>query len=43
MLDQINEAVKDAGGCLPMQESKKWRRKYRLLLKKAETECPAHG
>jgi transposase len=41
MLDQINEAVKDAGGCLPMQESKKWRRKYRLLLKKAETECPA--
>ncbi len=40
LLDQINEAVKEAGGCLPEKESKKWRRKYRLLLKKAEAECP---
>ncbi len=41
MLDNINEETKKAGGCLPENESKKWRRKYRALLKKADAECPA--
>jgi transposase len=40
LLDQINETVKSAGGHLPEKESKKWLRKYRQLLKKAEVECP---
>ena len=40
LLDQINKVVKEAGGCLPKKESKKWRRKYRLLLEKADVECP---
>lgn len=40
LLDQINHAVKEAGGCLPKKESKQWRRQYRLLLKKADVECP---
>lgn len=40
LLGQINEAVKKAGGCLPEKESKKWRRHYRRLLKKADIECP---
>jgi transposase len=33
-------AVEDTGGCLPLDEAKRWRRRYRRLLKKAETECP---
>lgn len=40
LLDSINIAVKDAGGSLPEKESRKWRKKYRQLLKKAEVECP---
>lgn len=40
LLDQINSTVKEAGGCLSKENSKKWRRKYRRLLKKAESECP---
>ena len=40
LLDKINEAVKVAGGHLPEKESKKWQRKYRQLLKKADLECP---
>ena len=40
LLDQINNAVKQAGGCLPEGESLKLRRKYRRLLKKADAECP---
>lgn len=40
LLDGMNEAVKVAGGCLPIEESKKWRNKYRRLLKKADSECP---
>ena len=40
LLDTINQEVKEAGGVLPIEESKKWRKKYRRLLKKAEEECP---
>jgi len=40
LLDKINSAVKDAGGSLPVDECKRWRQKYRSLLKKAESECP---
>jgi len=40
LLIDIATAVADAGGCLPADEAKRWRRRYRRLLKKAETECP---
>lgn len=40
LLDLINDAVQEAGGCLSEKESKKWRRKYRAILKKADIECP---
>lgn len=40
LLDQINKEVSEAGGCLPEKESRKYLRKYRLLLGKAEVECP---
>jgi transposase len=40
LLIDIAKAVEDAGGCLPPDEAKRWRRRYRRLLKQAETECP---
>lgn len=40
LLNKINNSVKDAGGWLSEKESKKWRNKYRQLLKKANEECP---
>ncbi len=40
LLIDIRNAVEDAGGCLPPDEADQWRRQYRKLLKKAETECP---
>ncbi|MBT8407979.1 MAG: IS66 family transposase [Deltaproteobacteria bacterium] len=40
LLIDIAKAVEDAGGRLPPDEAKRWRRRYRRLLKKAETECP---
>ena len=40
LLIDIAKAVEDAGGCLPPDEAKRWRRRYRGLLKNAETECP---
>ena len=40
LLVDIAKAVAAAGGCLPADEAKRWRRRYRRLLKKAETECP---
>jgi len=39
LIDIANE-VEDAGGQLPPDEAKRWRRRYRRLLKNAETECP---
>ena len=40
LLIELATAVTDAGGCLPVGEATRWRRRYRRLLKKAETECP---
>ena len=40
LLIDIRTAVEDAGGKLPPDEAKRWRLRYRRLLKKAETECP---
>lgn len=40
LLIEISQAVEDAGGRLPADEAKRWRRRYRRLLKNAETECP---
>jgi len=40
LLETINRKVTDAGGAMDAQESKKYRRKYRALIKQGETECP---
>lgn len=40
LLETINRKVTEAGGALDPQESKKYRRKYRALLKQGEIECP---
>lgn len=40
LLIDISKAVENAGGQLPLDESKRWRRRYRQLLKKADIECP---
>ena len=40
LLEVMNNAVNDAGGLLGSIESKKYRHKYRAILKKAEAECP---
>lgn len=40
LLLAINQAVDEAGGCLPADEAEHWRRRYRALLEKAEHECP---
>jgi len=40
LLETINHKVNDSGGSLDAKQSQKYRRKYRLLLKNGETECP---
>ena len=40
LLETINRRVTEASGALDPQESKKYRRKYRALLKQGEIECP---
>jgi len=40
LLIELATAVTDAGGYLPADEIKRWRRRYRRLLKMTETECP---
>ncbi len=40
LLEEMNGAVDDAGGLLKRTESKKYRHKYRAILRKAEVECP---
>lgn len=40
LLEEINRAVKDAGGLLETGESEKYRQRYRLILKNWEAECP---
>lgn len=41
LLIEINNAVADAGGCLPADDAERWRQRYRQLLEQAEIECPA--
>ena len=40
LLEKINHTVIDSGGFLDSIDSKKYRQKYRNLIKKAEVECP---
>ncbi len=40
LLEKMNKAVNDAGGQLESAESKKYRHKYKAILKNAESECP---
>ena len=41
LLRQMDQAVNEAGGELPPEEAQRWREKYRILIQKAEIECPA--
>lgn len=41
LLREMNQAVDDAGGVLPSDKVKHYRKKYKALLKKADHECPA--
>ena len=41
LLNKIDQATKDAGGCLSSVAAETWRKRYRNLLKKADSECPA--
>jgi len=40
LLEKMNDAVNEAGGLLPYKEAEKWKVQYRVLLGKAEIECP---
>jgi transposase len=40
LLETINRKVADAGGVMDVNESQKYRQKYRDLINKAESECP---
>lgn len=40
LLLAINQAVDQAGGCLPPDAVERWQSQYRELLEKAEIECP---
>ena len=40
LLIELAKEVEDTGGWLPPDEAERWRKRYRKLLKKAETECP---
>jgi len=41
LLKEINEATRSAGGRLETTESERYRKRYRDLIREAETECPA--
>ena len=41
LLDQLNAAVKAAGGALTEPAQQCWRRRYRQILKRADELCPA--
>ncbi len=41
LLEEINNAVHDAGGCLNKAESELYRIRYKELLTQADVECPA--
>lgn len=40
LLREINQAVVDAGGVLSTKKAKQYRKQYKTLLKKADSECP---
>lgn len=40
LLEEINRAVKNAGGMLESSESEKYRYRYRSILQRAEAESP---
>ena len=40
LLVEIAKATEASGGSLPPDEASRWRRRYRRLLEKAESECP---
>jgi transposase len=40
LLLAINEAVKSVDGALEIAEVKKWRKRYRQILRNADSECP---
>ncbi|OOP55716.1 MAG: transposase, partial [Candidatus Brocadia carolinensis] len=40
LIEEINRAVKDAGGLLQSNESENYRQRYRIVLQKAEAESP---
>lgn len=40
LLEEINNAVHDAGGSLKKKSADKYRKSYRVLLENAEKECP---
>jgi len=39
LLEEIRQAVNDMGGILEVGESERYRQRYRMILKEAETEC----
>jgi len=41
LLKEINNATQSAGGCMETEQSNRYRRKYRALLREADIECPA--
>lgn len=40
LLQEINQATHDAGGCLETKDSEQYRKRYRELLLEADQECP---
>lgn len=40
LLTDIRKTVEDTGGCLPPDEAKWWRQRYRKCLEQAAIECP---
>jgi transposase len=41
LLLELRDAVEQAGGALPPDQSRRWRTRYRKLLGHGDTECPA--
>ncbi|WP_347333019.1 IS66 family transposase [Marinimicrobium locisalis] len=41
LLLELHEAVEQAGGALPPDQAKRWRTRYRKILGRGDTECPA--
>lgn len=41
LLLELREAVEQAGGALPPDEAKRWRTRYRKIIGRGQSECPA--